>query len=101
MTPRGTWHAWRTRNHLPLTHDARSASCSLYKVQGAPYTASTPLHDMGVDHGTIRYQGCSSSWKDFGKVGVAEVLNISTWFIIPVFWAGIIWLFVWFERKYL
>ena len=39
------------------------------------------------------------AWKDFGKIGVAEVLNISTWFIIPVFWAGIIWMFVWFERK--
>lgn len=39
------------------------------------------------------------AWKDFGKIGVAEVLNLSTWFIIPVFWVGIICLFVWFERK--
>ena len=39
------------------------------------------------------------SWKDFGKIGATDVLNISPWFIIPVFWAGIIWMFVWFERK--
>ena len=39
------------------------------------------------------------AWKDFGKIGLAEVLNISPWFIISVFWAGIIWMFVWFERK--
>lgn len=39
------------------------------------------------------------AWKDFGKIGVAEVLGISLWLIIPVFWAGIIWLFVWFERN--
>ncbi len=39
------------------------------------------------------------AWKDFGKIGVAEVLNLSPWFIIPVFWAGTIWMFVWFERK--
>jgi len=38
-------------------------------------------------------------WKDFGKIGVTDVLNISPWFIIPVFCAGIIWLFFWFERK--
>lgn len=39
------------------------------------------------------------AWKDFGKIGVAEVLRISPWLIIPVFWAGVIGLFVWFERK--
>ena len=39
------------------------------------------------------------AWKDFGKIGMSEVLNISSWFIIPVFCGGIIWLFVWFERK--
>jgi hypothetical protein len=38
-------------------------------------------------------------FKDFGKVGVAEVLGISPWLIILVFWAGVIRLFVWFERK--
>ncbi len=37
--------------------------------------------------------------KDFGKIGLADVLSISPWFIIPVFWAGIIWIFIWFERK--
>ena len=39
------------------------------------------------------------AWKDFGKIGLVEALGISPWFIIPVFWVGIIWLFVWFERK--
>ena len=39
------------------------------------------------------------AWKDFGKIGMADVLGISPWFIIPVFWAGVIWIFVWFERK--
>ena len=39
------------------------------------------------------------AWKDFGKIGMADVLGISPWFIIPVFWAGVIWVFVWFERK--
>lgn len=39
------------------------------------------------------------AWKDFGKIGITEVTGISPWFIIPVFWAGTIWLFVWFERK--
>jgi len=37
--------------------------------------------------------------KDFGKIGIAEALGISPWLIIPVFWAGVIGLFVWFERK--
>jgi uncharacterized protein len=39
------------------------------------------------------------AWKDFGKIGMADVSGISAWFIIPVFWAGVIWVFVWFERK--
>jgi hypothetical protein len=39
------------------------------------------------------------AWNDFGKIGVAEVLGISVWLMIPVFWAGIIGLFVWFERS--
>lgn len=39
------------------------------------------------------------AWKDFGKIGMAEVLSISPWLIIPVFWSGIILIFLWFERK--
>lgn len=39
------------------------------------------------------------AWKDFGKIGVADVLGISPWLIIPVFWAGIIGLLAWFERS--
>ena len=39
------------------------------------------------------------AWKDFGKIGMADALGISAWFIIPVFWAVVLWVFVWFERK--
>jgi uncharacterized membrane protein YedE/YeeE len=39
------------------------------------------------------------AWKDFGEIGVVEVLGISPWLIISVFWVGIIGMFVWFERK--
>jgi hypothetical protein len=39
------------------------------------------------------------AWKDFGKIGLQEVLNVSPWVIVPVFWAGTISLFFWFERK--
>lgn len=39
------------------------------------------------------------AWKDFGKIGVPESLGVSPWLIISVFWFGIIWLFIWFERK--
>jgi len=39
------------------------------------------------------------AWKDFGKIGMAEVLGVSPWLIIPVFWAVVICIFVWFERR--
>lgn len=39
------------------------------------------------------------AWKDFGKIGLAEVLNISPWVIIPILSALILLGFVWFERK--
>lgn len=39
------------------------------------------------------------TWKDFGKIGVPDVVGVSPWLIIPVFWAGVIGVFVWFERK--
>lgn len=39
------------------------------------------------------------AWKDFGKVGLPEVFNISAWIIVPFLWAGTIALFVWFEKK--
>ncbi len=37
--------------------------------------------------------------KDFGKIGLPESLGVSQWVIIPIFWAGTISLFVWFEKK--
>jgi uncharacterized membrane protein YedE/YeeE len=39
------------------------------------------------------------AWKDFGKLGLPDTLGVSGWIIIPIFWAGIIALFVWFEKK--
>ncbi len=39
------------------------------------------------------------AWKDFGKIGLPETLGVSPWIIIPVFWAGTILLFYWFEKK--
>lgn len=39
------------------------------------------------------------AWKDFGKLGLPETLGVSPWLLIPIFWAGTIWLFVWFEKK--
>lgn len=39
------------------------------------------------------------AWKDFGKIGLPEVLGISPWIIIPVFWAITLSVFFWFEKK--
>ena len=39
------------------------------------------------------------AWSDFGKIGLPETISISHWAIIPIFWAGTIALFVWFEKK--
>lgn len=39
------------------------------------------------------------AWKDFGKIGLPEVLRVSRWVVIPFFWAGTISLFFWFEKK--
>jgi hypothetical protein len=38
-------------------------------------------------------------WKDFGKIGLPELLGVSPWVIIPLFWAGTIALFWWFEKR--
>ena len=39
------------------------------------------------------------AWKDFGKIGLPEALGVSPWGIVPVFWAVVIALFGWFEKK--
>ena len=39
------------------------------------------------------------TWKDFGKLGLPEAMGISQWVIVPLFWAGIVALFFWFEKK--
>lgn len=39
------------------------------------------------------------SWKDFGKIGFPELIDVSHWIIVPIFWSGILALFFWFEKK--
>ena len=39
------------------------------------------------------------AWKDFGKVGIAESLGVSHWVVIPIFVAGTLAMFAWFEKK--
>ena len=39
------------------------------------------------------------AWKDFGKLGLPEALDISQWVIVSIFWLGVIALFFWFEKK--
>jgi hypothetical protein len=39
------------------------------------------------------------AWKDFGKIGMPETLGLSPWVIIVMFWAVVIGLFFWFEKK--
>jgi uncharacterized protein len=39
------------------------------------------------------------AWKDFGKIGLPEATGISKWAIIPLIWAAVIALFIFFEKK--
>ena len=39
------------------------------------------------------------AWADYGKIGLPDVLGVSPWIIVAVFWAGSIPLFIWFEKK--
>ena len=39
------------------------------------------------------------AWKDFGKIALPETLGVSHWIVVPVFAAGTVSLFVWFEKK--
>ncbi len=39
------------------------------------------------------------AWKDFGKIGLPEMLGVSPWVIIPVLWAASLGLFAWFEKR--
>ena len=39
------------------------------------------------------------SWQDFGKIGLPEAIGVSPWVIVPLFWAAVISLFFWFEKK--
>ena len=39
------------------------------------------------------------AWKNFGKIGLPEILGLSPWLVALFFWAGAGWLLVWLERK--
>ncbi len=39
------------------------------------------------------------AWKDFGKIGLQDALGLPLWVIVPLFWVGTIYLFLWFEKK--
>ena len=39
------------------------------------------------------------TWRDFGKIGLAEMLNISQWVIVALFWLATVLLFYFFEKK--
>lgn len=39
------------------------------------------------------------AWKDMGKIGLPEVMNISHWIIVPLFGGVLVALFSWFEKK--
>jgi len=39
------------------------------------------------------------AWKDFGKIGLPETLGRSWGGRMPIFWAGTVALFFWFEKK--
>lgn len=39
------------------------------------------------------------TWKDYGKIGLPEVLGVSPWTVITVFTIIVLLLFVFFERK--
>jgi hypothetical protein len=39
------------------------------------------------------------AWKDYGKIGLAQILGVSTWLLIALFGITVLLLFRWFERK--
>jgi len=39
------------------------------------------------------------AWKDFGKIGLPEILGISPWISIAFLWIGTLSLLFWFEKK--
>lgn len=39
------------------------------------------------------------TWGDYGKITLPQVLGVNHWFVIPVFVAAAVLLFLWFEKK--
>lgn len=63
---------------------------------------------VGMIAGAALYAECYPAlqqsvlaWKDFGKIGLPDLLGVSPWLIIPLFWGGTIALFAWFEKHHL
>ena len=45
------------------------------------------------------FEATVMAWKDFGRISLPESLGVSHWVVIPIFWAAVIALFVYFEKK--
>lgn len=39
------------------------------------------------------------AWKDFGKIGLPDVLGVSPWLVVALLWIVSLVLFAWFEKK--
>lgn len=39
------------------------------------------------------------AWKDFGKIGLPDVLGVSPWLVVALLWIVSLALFAWFEKK--
>jgi len=39
------------------------------------------------------------AWKDYGKIGLADAMDISPWVVVAVFWAAVLGVFRLFEKK--
>lgn len=39
------------------------------------------------------------AWQDYGKIGLPQILGLSSWALIPLFGIAVLLLFHWFERK--
>ncbi|MFU8780681.1 MAG: DUF6691 family protein [Kiritimatiellia bacterium] len=39
------------------------------------------------------------AWKDFGKIGLPEVLGLNHWIVVVLFWVIVLGVFVFFEKK--
>ena len=39
------------------------------------------------------------AWKDYGKLGLADAMDVSPWAVVLGFWVAVVGMFFWFEKK--